>query len=234
MECNSETQGSHTPIKRIFSFAIFSLCAIALCLTLGFWQLDRASFKASLQNKPAKTFTDLATITVQDIHQTLRISGSFDNNHPVLLDNQTQQRQIGYNLYLPFRSGTKTILVNLGWMPANPTRDKLPLITPIIGEYTITGTLSASQGSPMLLGDNIVKQQGVLVVQKTLSKDIEPYLPYSLLPLMVQLKAANQFGYTNNWQPSVMPPEKHHAYALQWFLLGFAIFMISAVWMTKK
>ena len=39
---------------------------------------------------------------------------------------------------------------------------------------------------------------------------------------MVLLNAQNNSTFIRNWQPVVMAPEKHMAYAVQWFLLAFA------------
>lgn len=233
MQCNDKSQKPIYLTKRTVSFALFSLLAITLCLKLGFWQLDRAAYKASIQQTPSKILTNLSLITEQNRHQKLRITGHFDNNNPVLLDNQTQNKKVGYNLYLPFISEENAILVNLGWVAASSTRNSLPLIVPIKGQHTIIGTLSSSQGSPILLGENIKKHQHMLVVQKTISADIQAHISYPISSQMLQLNRKNQFGYTNYWQPSVMQPEKHNAYAAQWFLLSFAIFISSAVWMTK-
>ena len=43
-----------------------------------------------------------------------------------------------------------------------------------------------------------------------------------LLPFVVYLDKTEIIGFDKNWQPIVMPPEKHRAYAFQWFSLAIA------------
>ena len=232
MQVSTPTQISKQNMKRRLSFIVFAILAFSICLKLGFWQLDRAEQKRQLLTTAQTTLTSLQGISQTDLHKSIQLSGYFDNQHPILLDNQTNEKQPGYHLYLPFISQGSAILVNLGWLKAPPQRQQLPEIQTFEGILAISGQLSSPQGSPLLLGKNeALTQQGILRVQKTLISDIQPYIAHPLAPLMLQLDSESNIGFSKNWSITVMSPEKHLAYAIQWFALGAAILVISLLWL---
>jgi cytochrome oxidase assembly protein ShyY1 len=53
------------------------------------------------------------------------------------------------------------------------------------------------------------------------------------LPFVVYLDKTESVGYEKNWQPIVMPPEKHRAYAFQWFSLALA-WILLMIWASIK
>lgn len=216
--------------KRRLSFAAFAVLVIMVCIYLGQWQLMRADEKQQLLNAPTTYLTHPNKLTINNVHKRIAISGYFDNQYPILLDNQIYNKQLGYHLYLPFISKEKAVLVNLGWIKSPQSRSSLPPIQQFKGLYEIKGTLSKEQGSPILLGDNMTFKEDVLLVQKTIISDIQGKLPYLIQPVLIQLDKDSNVGFIKNWQITVMSPEKHTAYAVQWFLLAIFIFLISIAW----
>jgi surfeit locus 1 family protein len=108
--------------KRLIGFVIFSLLAIGICMKLGLWQLARAQEKQALLDIDQTVITTLSQVTAHNLHHSVSLQGYFDNQQPLLLDNQINNKRIGYHLYLPFHSDEQTILVNLGWLAASPSR----------------------------------------------------------------------------------------------------------------
>ncbi|QFI36588.1 SURF1 family protein [Moritella marina ATCC 15381] len=220
--------------KRLIGFVAFSLVAIGICINLGLWQLARAQDKQALLDIKQIIITTLSQVTADTLHNPVSLQGYFDNKQPILLDNQTNNKRIGYHLYLPFHSDAQTILVNLGWLAASPSRQILPVIPKFTGLYHLNGTLSAPQGSPWLLGDNIsTDKDNVLVVQRTAISQLQSYLGTPLKPLLLQLEPSSPVGFSKTWQITVMPPAKHTAYAVQWFALAFALSLCSGYWIKK-
>lgn len=220
--------------KRLIGFVLFSLLAISVCIKLGLWQLTRAQEKQALLDIDQTVISTLSQVTKDNLHYRVSLQGYFDNQQPILLDNQTHNSRIGYHLYLPFHSDEQTILVNLGWIAASPSRQVLPEIATFTGNYHLTGTLSAAQGSPWLLGDNIyVSENNVLVIQRTAITQLQSYLNIPLKPLLLQLEHDSPIGFSKTWQITVMPPAKHTAYAVQWFALAFALSLCSGYWIKK-
>lgn len=220
--------------KRLIGFVIFSLLAIGICMKLGQWQLARAQEKQALLDIDQTVITTLSQVTAHNLHHSVSLQGYFDNQQPLLLDNQINNKRIGYHLYLPFHSDEQTILVNLGWLAASPSRQVLPAIPAFTGNYHLTGTLSAAQGSPWLLGDNIYTgENNILVIQRTTISQLQTTLNMPLSPLLLQLKSDSPVGFSKTWQITVMPPAKHTAYAVQWFALALALSLCSGYWIKK-
>jgi len=219
---------------RLISFALFSLFAVAVCIKLGIWQVSRAQEKQALLDINQPTLTSLTQITADSLHQKVSLYGSFDNEVPILLDNQTYNKQFGYHLYLPFHSDKQTILVNLGWLAGSASRASLPDIPLFTGHYQLDGTLSAQQGSPLLLGENIASTaQGPLLIQRTDIPQLGSRLNTPLNPLLLQLNPDTDIGFIKTWTITVMPPAKHTAYAVQWFALAFALSLSSGYWIKR-
>ncbi len=220
--------------KRLISFALFSLLAIAVCIKLGLWQVSRAQEKQALLDINQPTLTSLTQITAASLHRQVSLYGYFDNEAPILLDNQTYNKQFGYHLYLPFHSDKHIILVNLGWLPGSASRSSLPDIPLLTGHYQLDGTLSAQQGSPLLLGENIAPTtQGPLVIQRTDIPQLRTTLNMPLNSLLLQLNPDTHIGFVKTWTITVMPPAKHTAYAVQWFALAFALSISSGYWLKR-
>ena len=218
--------------KRNITFILFSLAIMTLCLSLGGWQLTRAEQKQALLKMPATPLISLHDVAKSDLHRKIFLTGIFDNEHPILLDNQLNNGHVGFHLYLPFISDKQAILVNLGWLPAASSRTQLPEFPLFTGRVELRGTLSAEQGSPFLLGRNISKKSGLpLMVQRTTIPELQTHLNYPIKPLLLQLDADSNIGFNKNWEISVMPPEKHTAYAIQWFALAIAICICSFYWL---
>jgi len=58
-------------------------------------------------------------------------------------------------------------------------------------------------------------------------------LQVKLVDFVVYIDQEEKIGYQKNWQPIVMPPEKHQAYAFQWFSLAVA-WLVLMVWALVK
>jgi surfeit locus 1 family protein len=218
--------------KRNITFMLFSFTVITLCLSLGGWQLARAEQKQALLKMPATPLLSLHDVAKNDLHRKVSLTGIFDNEHPILLDNQLNNGHVGFHLYLPFISDKQAILVNLGWLSAGSSRAQLPEFPQFTGQFALRGTLSAEQGSPFLLGRNISKKSDwPLMVQRTTTPELQTHLNYPIKPLLLQLDTDSNIGFNKNWKISVMPPEKHTAYAIQWFMLAMAICICSFYWL---
>ena len=227
-------QGQPTAIRRL-SFILFSLLVIAVCSTLGHWQLSRAAQKQASLAVPVIVLTSLADVTEQQLHRQITLTGQFDNSRPILLDNQTHNGRIGYNLYLPFFSTDQHILVNLGWLAGTASRQQLPALPRFDGIYQLHGSLSREQGSPLLLGKNITAAATwPLLIQRTDIAELQQRLGYPLTPLLLQLDAGTDIGFEKTWQRHVMPAAKHTGYAMQWFGLALAIAICSFYWLRKS
>lgn len=220
---------------------LFTLLVLAALLNLGFWQSDRAQEKeARLQNiqhyaqtSPLALGEVLAELEQNGLHTIndypIQIQGTFVPDILFFLDNQVEKGRLGYRVFQVFTQGKYALLVNLGWVAGSINRDILPEISPIEGRYTLKGNVRVIEKGIQLQEQNFSQVSWPLRVQQIELVKFSQIISQELLPFVVYLDKKETIGYKKNWQPIVMPPEKHRAYAFQWFALAFAWMVLMTV-----
>ncbi len=211
------------------------LCLLPLLLTLGIWQLNRAEEKRALLKLQAQRQTsevlELSAIQPENLeswrYKSVRAIGHYDGNHQFLLDNQVNNGRAGYFVLTPFKlkENSKAVLVNRGWIPLGKSRTDLPDIRVEPDETTVSGRINHfPQVGLKLAGAEIPAKGWPAVVQVIDIKVLSKQLDYPLFDFQIELDKTSAYGFTREWQqPTVMTPEKHTAYAVQWFLLALTL-----------
>ena len=207
----------------------------AVFAALGNWQLQRKAEKEVL-------FEQFENAPVMAIGEALdrgrRFAqvegwGRFDTERHILLDNRLHNGRPGVHALTPFTLGDgRMVLVNRGWLPLPPSRSPLPDVPTDGAPQTIRGRLNTLEsdgprlGEPDRLTDEYWPQLVTWLDREPLSEALGADVP----PWIVQLDADVGGGFEGRaWQPAVMPPETHGAYAVQWFALAAAALII---WVT--
>ena len=212
------------------------LLALALLFArLGWWQLERKTEKQLL-------FEQFGNGPLLSIEQALergekfaRVEayGRYDPSHHVLLDNKILKGRAGVHVLTPFTLGNGTgILVNRGWLPLPPDRRSLPEVDTDDSMKTISGILNKpSTGGPRIgEPDVLVMDRWPQLITYLDLDSVSAAMDKSLEPWLLQLEPEDESGFEGRqWQAAVMGPEVHGAYALQWFSLAAAAFII---WIT--
>lgn len=217
------------PFKPSLSLSLGLLPPLILCVWLGQWQLARMDDKKVLfaQFEKAEKL-DLAQAIAENVpFARVHVRGQYDPHVVLLLDNKILNGKAGVHVLQLFRpEAGLPILVNRGWLPISPDRKVLPEITTPTGEVIIDGILSAPVEGGIRLGEpdrigNLQKPQ--LITYLDLAA-ISRALGGSLSPRLILLDAGDRTGFSGrDWQPAVMMPAQHGAYAAQWFGLAIAI-----------
>lgn len=220
------------------------LCLLPILVALGFWQLDRAEQKRAFleQQKqgraaPAMRLTGAEPIDGKPLrYKAVMASGHYDGAHQILIDNQVAAGKAGYFVLTPFilASGNTAVLVNRGWLPANPDRKKLPDVAMQRPPEEIAGRINQFPSVGIKLSGADQPSAGwPAVVQIADAAILSARLGYSLYPFMIELDSSAPEGYRREWlDVKVMPPEQHVAYALQWFGLAIAL-VVLFVWFSR-
>ena len=219
---------------------IFTLLVFSGLVKLGFWQNDRALQKeqrietiAQLSQTQALSLEKVLSETNEINDLPITMNGEFDNEILFLLDNQTNKGQLGYRVYQVFISGEHDVLVNLGWILGSISRQEMPNVQTITGKYQLSGHVRKIEKGIMLMEQVLVKKEWPLRVQQIEIDKFSTLISRQLLPFVVYLDKTESVGYEKNWQPIVMPPEKHRAYAFQWFSLALA-WILLMIWASIK
>ena len=207
----------------------------ALLCSLGFWQLDRAAGKeAALARFEAARSTVLdETVFGREPVEFTRVDldGRYDPAHQFLQDNRTWRGRSGYHVLTPFRTASHgAVLVNRGWVPADPDRSSLPEIAAPRGPVRLEGTVRLPREDLFVLGDTGYSAPGwPRVVQRVELDTMQHSLGYPLADWLVALDPAAPHGYLREWKATPgLTPDRHRGYAFQWFALAAALF---AIWL---
>lgn len=222
---------------RKVAFVIFTFVVVCMLGRLGFWQLSRGAEKLKLQQQVDETIqsapiSDITQLPSTPVWHNVVLTGVFDNQHPILLDNQLNNGQAGYHFYLPFLSQGRWILVNLGWIAAPPYRELYPVLPQFSGEQVITG-LIAPTTSLLQLKPESSDLSWPLRVQNIEPTWLSQQLNRALPQWVVQIAATNPLALKQNWNPVVMKADKHYGYAMQWFVLAFAVLGMAGWWLSR-
>jgi len=222
------------------------LCLLPLLLSLGVWQTHRATEKREfLQQQAHSQVTDtlpLSTAIEDDTdklrYRKLAATGHYDTQHQFLIDNQISDGKAGYFVLTPFilRSENKGVLVNRGWIALNADRNQLPDVSLIAEPSTVSGRANNFPSVGIkLAGAEIPSDTNPSVVQIVDSDVLAKKLGYPLFTFQLELNKESPNGFKREWLTStLMPPEQHTAYAIQWFALALTLTVLFIVYSFKK
>jgi cytochrome oxidase assembly protein ShyY1 len=126
------------------------------------------------------------------------------------------------------------VLVNFGWLEDKSFRQATPevnLPVNIDGEKVV---LYAPAMNVLINESLIDNAQWPRVIQQPDIDELQSLLQQDLLPFLAYAKAPENYGLKNNFKPITMTPKKHIGYAIQWFSLSVACFVIYLLALRKK
>ena len=125
-------------------------------------------------------------------------------------------------------SGADWVLVNRGWVPLGERRSQLPAVPGPAERVELHAMIKLPPAKAF--GPAAVEDSGTRwprVIQRLEIAPIGQRLGHPLLPLVLQLDAADPAGFVRDWKPVYgITPDKHRAYAAQWFTLALVLLVI--------
>lgn len=218
---------------------IITLLILPVLLRLGFWQLERADEKRDLiesfkqQNESGPLLIKDSIILGEKLnYRNSQVEGTYNSTKLIFIDNKIHQGQSGVYVLTPFKlkDSDYSILVNRGWVPMVADRSSLPEITTTTNSLILSGKIKMLTEKPFMIGEQFQSNQGWPALMQWLNVEyIAKKSGLKLLPYIFLLDEKEQSGYIRNWKPVVMLPEKSTSYAVQWFSLALALFIIYVV-----
>ncbi len=228
--------------RRVFAPSLFFTALTVLLLgvfvRLGFWQLDRAEQKHLLmqQAQDGSRHTqayDPARAEHWPRYQRVQLQGHYDTAHQILLDNMpSSQGQPGYRVLTPLHLDDQhMVLVDRGWIPWGPGREPLASVMVNDAPRRVVGLLDELPAPGHRAGDAGIKPANnpdswPQVLNFPRYDELKLLYSQPLAPRIVLLDAAQPDGYERGWKVlnEGFVPERHVAYAVQWF--GFAVTLL--------
>ena len=212
--------------------SFLTLLGITLFISLGVWQLKRADEKRAILTAQA-VFLKRAPVAWQPgsslpkQHERITLEGHFLSS-VVLLDNQHHQHQFGYHVLSPLvLNDNQVVMIDRGWVPAGQPRTVLPHIKTPDHTLKLSGTAYYPSEKQWILGEAIeVKQPNLAIIELIDTHLINHFLHKSVYPFIIRLNEDAPHGYKRSWVAVSMPPERHDAYAFQWFAVALTIFIL--------
>jgi len=204
---------------------------------LGVWQLHRADWKQALVDthaahirEPVVAFRSLLPVTGDSEYRRVTVDGHYDLDHQLLLDNRVEQGIAGYHVLTPLRldDGRTTVLVNRGWVPVGASRAVLPALDGPTGTVRLSAQVKLPPEKIFRLGADEEQHAGwPQVIQAIDIGALAERLGTPLLPVLLLLDPDDAYGFVRDWKPVYgIPPDKHRAYAMQWFTLAVVLALI--------
>ena len=214
-----------------------TLVVLPILVGLGIWQLDRASEKRAL----AKAYAISANRPPMDISQLLAegtdnfewlpVSGSGHYRSPnILLDNRIRKGVVGYEILTPMQLGEITVLINRGWIAAPANRSELPDLEIPEGKHAYQGRLGPAPATGVAINkySQMIERLSdeVIRIQMVNIDNLAEYLKEPLIKGVVYLNSEVPQGYLRDWRAPGFKPEKHEAYATQWFSMAAIVLVL--------
>jgi surfeit locus 1 family protein len=210
---------------------LLTVLLLALFVRLGHWQWNKGEAKQEVwaeyeRNAPAqalgsRTFDSLARF------ERVEVTGAFEPDHQILLDNRSHAGQPGYEVLTLFRlTDGRRVLVDRGWVPFGGYRDRLPDVSMATNVDRITGRIDELPSGGLASGHAApdAKAPWPKVTSFPTHDELASTLGETLQHRIVLLDAEVPGGYVREWSPPGMPPSRHFSYAIQWW--GFAVVLL--------
>lgn len=221
-----------------------TLIAVAAFSRLGLWQLHRAEEKRALitqYDAGRQTTLALTGSRPDDLprYQQVRVRGRYDPEHQILLDNMPSQHgRPGYHVLTPFALAQGGwLLVDRGWVPQGATLAELPDIAVTSATRELVGRLDLPPRAGVRLAAPPVDptRPWPRVMSFPDRAALEQALQRSLPKYILLLDPAEPDGYERAWRARFsFGPERHLAYAVQWFALALAVATIYLILMFRR
>ena len=209
-----------------WKITLFASACLVLFINLGFWQLARENekqrFIALQQTRAAQPAVAAADLPSEgDLSGVLvELSGRFDPDVIFLLDNRVLDGKVGFEVHQLFvDSSNRRFLVNRGFVPMGRTRQD-PVDIPRPGELPVRikgHVYQRADDSPIDPGPVPVIVQHIDVVR------LGKLLGMELYPYVIRLAESEIGALPRHWPDTIMLPEQHRGYAIQWFTMALAV-----------
>ena len=212
---------------------------IALTVSLGRWQVNRAQEKTDRQalfdarmNETPLRLTGSVPSAEPLMYRRVRAAGAWIAERQIFVDNQIREGRAGFHVVTPLAiDGSRdAVLVNRGWIARGPEYPRPPQVEVPPGRVEVTGIASRPPARFLELGRETVSGNA----WQNLS--IERYREatgLSVLPVVI-LADAPAPGLAAVREKPDTGAAKHQEYALTWFSLAITAFVLWVVLNLKK
>ena len=213
--------------------SILILATMAFLVSLGFWQLDRADQKRTIEASIQKANTGVVELIINQNellnkeYYEVRLQGSYIGDKQFIYDNQIVDQASGYYVLTPFvlTGQSNAIMINRGFIPWNGRRDQLDDIA-VDSTYREIKIQVSRPIKRIELKTSDISNQFPVLIQAIDFDVIEEISSTSFVDVIGLLDPSSDDGFVRKWEPYTGSIEKHIGYAIQWFLMALILGII--------
>jgi surfeit locus 1 family protein len=214
---------------------LFSVVFLVVFVQLGIWQLRRANEKVELLRIEQERW-DRAPVGIADVPQDPALAdgvpvvmrGKYLNRDLFLLDNRVLDGRVGFEVLTPFRDAGsgRLVLVNRGFVRMARTRSDPPVIPPPRDNpEAVRGHVHVpADGDDSGHGMSTIPGSRLHIVEAENPGIAESVLHEPMYAYIVRLDVNDPDALPRYWPVTVMSPQRHRGYAIQWFAMALAVF----------
>jgi surfeit locus 1 family protein len=225
---------------------LMTVLTLALCVAfvgLGRWQWHRGQAR-QLQweafARGADTVLPLRERRLADVPRFARVSltGHYRPERQFLLDNRMHAGQAGYEVLTALElADGRVLLVERGWVASTETRARLPNVSfAPAPRVTVVGRVDDLPRAGLAYGRAPPALSGSWprVTAYPRMDELDAALGHVLERRIVLLDPGAPAGYVRDWQPPGLPPARHWAYAIQWWLFAASLAVLWIVMAVRR
>ena len=213
------------------------LLVAAVCVRLGFWQLERleqrrarnAATIARMQLPPAE-LNSITDDTTGLIFRRVLLNGTFDDARTIIIAGRSLRGVPGVHVLTPMYVGGAAVLVNRGWMPS---ADAARIEADSIRETSVENLPALVTPFPEDFGNPTPTDTFVRVWYQMDGERLRRQFPYRVLPFVAQiLPHPGQPQFPIRLKEPELDQGPHLGYAIQWFsfatiaLIGWPVLLL--------
>lgn len=218
---------------------LLAIVVIAILVSLGNWQLSRAEQKEERQQKldqfsrQEKINIPVTTVRPEEFQfRKVEARGTYVPEHGIILDNRIYKGMAGYQIVAPVRleNSSMHVLVNRGWIAADPDRSKLPDMVFPTGSVIISGIASIPSRTIELSAETVT---GKVWANLDLKK-YQEMTGLELQPVVILQQDELEDGLVRHWDRPDSGSAKNLGYAVQWYAMALAVFILYVVLSVRR
>ena len=233
--------------RPVFLPAFAALAGVAVLLSLGFWQLERAEWRRG-QDAERELRRQLTPVYIAHFPaaglaeldgRRVRLRGRY-RERQFLLDNRMRGRRPGYQVLTPLELAGhgQVILVDRGWIARGASRARPPAAPAPVGDLLqVAGTLRRPAANPLTDRAHLFERESWPQVAQDLDypRMAARLGELELVPAVLRLGPDEPHGYARDWPAPPMTAARHAGYAAQWFALaGLLALLFGLYWLRAR
>ena len=205
---------------------------VMLTLSLGQWQARRAQQKVESQVRidalaagPSAVLPAKVIEASDFVQRPIEVHGQFLPEQTLFIDNRVYHMRPGYHVITPLRinGGNVHVVVNRGWVAADPRREVLPQVDTPMGEQFLHGVAVIPPKNVYELAPDTASG----AVKQHLALDLlGAQWKIALQPVVIEQTSSAVDGLVRDWPRQDAGADTHLAYAFQWNVMAAVVALL--------